>query len=256
MSPEDMTLFQQAIDTANTGQKQAAYEQFSRIHSHGNTEDVTLLYWIAFTTPSPLETQRATDTIAHLEPNHPKLQELRAYQNRKRQQRSWTTRHPRWTVTLAIIAAIVLLSLSIRVVNAVRQRSATTPQQLAESTTISGHNISANLIDTQMIIDETLSTEWDNSVYQTDIMQDCFELQKAFWQRYNDLSLVQVAVEGPIKSRYGGDTTGIFGSCTMNSATARLVHWDQLDYRQAWDAHTYDFEGFSPAISSIGMFFS
>jgi len=64
MSPEDVALCQQAIELANSGQKQAAYEQFCSIHAHGNSDDVTLLYWIAFTTPSLEEAQRATDTIA------------------------------------------------------------------------------------------------------------------------------------------------------------------------------------------------
>ncbi len=83
MSPEDVALCQEAIELANSGQKQAAYEQFCSLHNHGNSEDVTLLYWIAFTTPSLEEAQRAIDTIARIEPDHPKLQALRAYVDRK-----------------------------------------------------------------------------------------------------------------------------------------------------------------------------
>jgi hypothetical protein len=84
MSPKDVALCQQAIDLANSGQKQAAYKQFCLVYHHGNTEDVTLLYWIAATTPSPVEAQIAIDTIARIEPNHPKLQALRAYLDRER----------------------------------------------------------------------------------------------------------------------------------------------------------------------------
>jgi hypothetical protein len=83
MSPEDVALCQKAIDLANSGQKQTAYKQFCLIRSHGNTEDVTLLYWIAATTPSLEEAQRALDTIARIEPDHPKLQAFRAYVDRK-----------------------------------------------------------------------------------------------------------------------------------------------------------------------------
>jgi hypothetical protein len=83
MNPEDVALCQQAIALANSGETQAAYEQFCAIHNRGNTEDVTLLYWIAFTTPSPVEAQRAIDTIARLEPDHPKLQALQPYVDRK-----------------------------------------------------------------------------------------------------------------------------------------------------------------------------
>jgi hypothetical protein len=82
VSPEDIALFQQAIDTANSGLKLVAHQQFCTIYNHGNFEDVTLLYWLAFTTPNPHECQSTIDTIARLEPAHPKLQELRAYQAR------------------------------------------------------------------------------------------------------------------------------------------------------------------------------
>jgi hypothetical protein len=107
MSPEDIALFQQAIEVANDGQKQAAYEQFCIIHRHGNTEDVTLLYWLAFTTSDPQECQQAISTIAHIEPYHPKLQELRAYQNRKRLRPA----KKRGTRRVLLISAIVLVAL-------------------------------------------------------------------------------------------------------------------------------------------------
>ncbi len=83
MNREDMARCQQAIDLANSGQKQLAYGQFSALYNHGNTEDITLLYWIAYTTPAIEEAQRALATIAYLEPDHPKLQELREYVGRK-----------------------------------------------------------------------------------------------------------------------------------------------------------------------------
>ncbi len=83
MSPEDVALCQQAIEVAKSGQKQAAYEQFCSIRDHGNLDDVTLLYWIAFTTSSTEEAQQAINTIARIEPGHPRLQELQAYVDRK-----------------------------------------------------------------------------------------------------------------------------------------------------------------------------
>jgi hypothetical protein len=82
MNVEDTARCQRAIELANAGQKQAAYEQFCAIHNHGNAEDVTLLYWIAYTTPSREEAQRAVETIAHVEPFHPRLQELHEYVHR------------------------------------------------------------------------------------------------------------------------------------------------------------------------------
>jgi hypothetical protein len=83
MSPEDVALCQQAIELANSGQTQEAYEQFCTIQSHGNAEDITLLYWLAVTTPKLKEAHYAIDAITRLEPDHPKLQELQDYVDRK-----------------------------------------------------------------------------------------------------------------------------------------------------------------------------
>jgi len=87
MSPQDVALCQQAIELANSGQTQAAYKQFCMLYSHGNSEDVTLLYWIAATTPSLKEAQRAMYTIARIEPTHPELSALRAYLARQERHR-------------------------------------------------------------------------------------------------------------------------------------------------------------------------
>ncbi len=85
MNDEDSARCQQAIDLANAGQTRAAYTQFCALYHLDNLKDVTLLYWLAYTTPSIEEAQQDVETIARLEPNHPKLQELQAYVNRKRQ---------------------------------------------------------------------------------------------------------------------------------------------------------------------------
>ena len=83
MSPQDVALCQQAIDLAQNGQKQEAYQRFCDLYNHGNTKDVTLLYWIAFTTPSQQEARRAVGDIAHLAPEHSSLPTLYAYIERK-----------------------------------------------------------------------------------------------------------------------------------------------------------------------------
>jgi hypothetical protein len=85
MSPEDIARCQQAIDLANAGQHHVAYIQFNALYKQGYTEDITLLYWIAYTTPSAEEAYRAVWSISHLEPAHPKLQELRKYVDQKQQ---------------------------------------------------------------------------------------------------------------------------------------------------------------------------
>ena len=83
MNDEEIAQCQQAITLANTGQKQVAYQQFCALFNQGNKEDVTLLYWLAYTTPVWQEAYHSLGEITRLEPGHPKLQELRKYIIRK-----------------------------------------------------------------------------------------------------------------------------------------------------------------------------
>ena len=85
MNEDDIAQCQRAIQLAESGQKQMAYTQFCALLSHDNADNTTLLSWIAYTTPSLDEAQRAIATIARLEPDHPRLQFLRSYVSRKQQ---------------------------------------------------------------------------------------------------------------------------------------------------------------------------
>jgi hypothetical protein len=85
MNAEDTARCQQAIALANAGMKDAAYLHFYELYSRGNAEDVTLLYWLAYTTPSLVEAQRAIATIYRIAPHHPTLPDLRRYVSRKSQ---------------------------------------------------------------------------------------------------------------------------------------------------------------------------
>ncbi len=78
MNTEDTVRCQHAIKLANSGQKQMAYQLFCALYPR-NAKEVTLLYWLAYTTPSPEEAQRAIATIARIEPDHPKLQALQQH---------------------------------------------------------------------------------------------------------------------------------------------------------------------------------
>ena len=84
MNEEDIVRCQQAIELANSDQKQPAYGQFCALYNR-NTDDTTILSWIAYTTPYHDEAQRAIATIARLEPAHPRLQFLRRYVGRRQQ---------------------------------------------------------------------------------------------------------------------------------------------------------------------------
>lgn len=76
MSPEDTALCQQGIDLYNAGQKKEAYKIFGYLYDNGNDEDMTVLFWLAYTTTNIGEAELALETIERLEPDHPKLPEL------------------------------------------------------------------------------------------------------------------------------------------------------------------------------------
>jgi hypothetical protein len=78
MDLNDQSMFQQAMQMANSGQKAAAYAQLKVIQSHGNDYDPELLIWIAFTTPYPEEARQTLDTLTEIAPNHPGLAAARA----------------------------------------------------------------------------------------------------------------------------------------------------------------------------------
>ena len=79
MNSIDQSMFQQAMQMANSGQKAAAYAQLKVIQSNGNEYDPDPLLWVAFTTPSAEEARQALDTVTSIAPNHSGLAAARVY---------------------------------------------------------------------------------------------------------------------------------------------------------------------------------
>jgi hypothetical protein len=84
MTNEDVAIFQQAERLANSGQTMAAYEMFRGLRDRGNQE-IEILFWIATTTPNPVEARQVIDTIKYQQPYHPMLPQLEARHNQKLQ---------------------------------------------------------------------------------------------------------------------------------------------------------------------------
>jgi LITAF-like zinc ribbon domain len=82
MKQEDFTRFQHAVALANSGKHQMAYEEFSAIYNHGNSDDVNLLCWIASMTPYREEVQWVINNITRIDPEHPKIQEVQDFLKR------------------------------------------------------------------------------------------------------------------------------------------------------------------------------
>jgi LITAF-like zinc ribbon domain len=78
MNLADTSTFQQAVRLAQSGQKEAAYGQFSSLaRINSNYTDPDLLLWIAYATPHREEAQQALNSVATIAPNHPGLPEAR-----------------------------------------------------------------------------------------------------------------------------------------------------------------------------------
>ena len=78
MNLADTSTFQQAVQLAQSGQKETAYGQFSSLaRINSNYTDPDLLLWIAYATPHREEAQQALNSVATIAPNHPGLPEAR-----------------------------------------------------------------------------------------------------------------------------------------------------------------------------------
>ena len=78
MNPTDRETFQQAVQLAQNGQREAAYNlvsTISRINDNYNDPDMLLL--VADTTPHQDEAQQALDRVMSIAPNHPGLPMVR-----------------------------------------------------------------------------------------------------------------------------------------------------------------------------------
>lgn len=78
MNPTDRETFQQAVQLAQSGQREAAYNRIStvsRINDNYNDPDMLLL--VADTTPHQDEAQQAIDRVMSIAPGHPGLPSVR-----------------------------------------------------------------------------------------------------------------------------------------------------------------------------------
>lgn len=85
MSPEDIARCQEGIELANAGHKETAYKIFGDLYDQGNDEEVTVLFWLAYTTADMDEAQVMANTIERLEPDHPNLPKLQRKMTRWQQ---------------------------------------------------------------------------------------------------------------------------------------------------------------------------
>lgn len=78
MNSKDLATFNQAVQMAQNGQKQAAYEQLTAL-AWNSPNNSNILLWLAFTSPSLAEAQSSIERAALLEPHNSSLTSARSW---------------------------------------------------------------------------------------------------------------------------------------------------------------------------------
>lgn len=78
MTSVDLQAFNQAVQFAQTGQKNQAYQQLKSLQA-AYQNDPGLILWLIFTSPHLAESQALLNRLATLDPNNPSLPSARAW---------------------------------------------------------------------------------------------------------------------------------------------------------------------------------
>jgi phosphate-selective porin len=202
--------------------------------------------------------------------------------------RNWIRRHPLWSALIALILVSCIYGAindattrgkTATTDNASASPTAATAMQQATPTKAATPTPTPKLTTAQKIEAQTLQLAKDNSIGGKDITsrydtgardvtiteftdggfsnsgtvdiikQICFDVQKAIWQTKSlHLSSVEIHVTGTLRDQYGHTSTGLIGSCTLDSGTAQKFAWDNLSSSSAWDV--YDLTYLLPSLNS------
>jgi hypothetical protein len=138
-------------------------------------------------------------------------------------------------ILLCTLLAIAVFSFAF---NQIRRSGESNITRTAEDASGHGHNVSAIIQNGSIVVYEELSLESDSSNYNTEVEQDCFSEQKAFWDMYSGLASVEIGIYGDITNPNQPDRIGSYGSCIVENK-GYLIGWDALDWQQAWSQQVY-----------------
>lgn len=99
-------------------------------------------------------------------------------------------------------------------------------------------------------ITETIGVAWSKASAKRDIQFDCFDIQKAVWTSQMHVSGIEVDILGPLVDKYGNESTGLIGTCTLLDTTAQKVNWSNLSPRIAWQNQIYDDQWLLPDLNT------
>lgn len=152
--------------------------------------------------------------------------------------RPWIRRHPILTGIVGLVGALTLCIIFGSIVPHIRDVQAglaKTPQELAEAASLYGHDIKVDGdINDVVTIEETLPFQPEDGTYRSDVEEDCFRYQRAFWQRYPGMKELDIAIYGPAINTSTQETaTMYFGGCKMLHTNGINQSWDS-SYQNTW----------------------
>src|SRR5450631_2438669 len=121
------------------------------------------------------------------------------------------------------------------------QRIQSQTMQLAKNSTEFGKDLTSKDSNGAVTITETIGEALDNNGAKTEIKTDCFNIQKAIWQKkVSGVTGITVKILGPLQDQYGKQSIDLIGTCLLSDTTAGQFQWDNLDWASAWDNGDYD----------------
>ncbi len=124
--------------------------------------------------------------------------------------------------------------------------------QIAQNSGALGSNITVKYYasSNSAKITETIESAWSKASAKRYIQDDCYHFQKAVWTSHIKVSSIDVNVLGPLVDKYGKQSIGLVGSCTLLDTTAQKINWSNMDYRTAWENQIYDYQWLLPDLNS------
>jgi hypothetical protein len=200
--------------------------------------------------------------------------------------RGWFRRHPFWTALIILLCVSAIYGVVNDATTSTKPDATTTPiatniptqppatvkptatpkpvptqtpvqriqsqtSQLASDSTEFGSNISSKDTNGAVTITETMGTALDNNGAKIQIETDCFNIQKAIWQKsVTGVTGVTVKVMTQLTDPYGKQSTGLVGACSLSDINAKQFHWENLDWRTTWDNGDYDVIYLLPSLNN------
>lgn len=117
-------------------------------------------------------------------------------------------------------------------------KQAIAAQLTADGQTTDGLKVTWDASTKTLTVEHNASDNLTNDLIKTGIQLDAFSVMKAAYTKWDGHpDTVIFHDNGQTQDKYGNTSTGPWGTAVLNSDTAALFNWGNLDYAQAWNAY-------------------